>query len=32
MPLVRIEILKGRPTAERKQLLQAVHPCRTALL
>ena len=25
MPLVRIEILKGRPTAERKQLLQAVH-------
>src|SRR5919106_6884231 len=25
MPLVRIEILKGRPTAERKRLLQAVH-------
>lgn len=25
MPLVRIEILKGRRTAERKQLLQAVH-------
>jgi phenylpyruvate tautomerase PptA (4-oxalocrotonate tautomerase family) len=25
MPLVRIEILKGRSTAERKRLLQAVH-------
>jgi phenylpyruvate tautomerase PptA (4-oxalocrotonate tautomerase family) len=25
MPLVRIEILKGRPTAERRRLLQAVH-------
>ena len=25
MPLVRIEILEGRPAPERKQLLQAVH-------
>ena len=25
MPLVRIEILKGRPTAERRRLLHAVH-------
>lgn len=25
MPLVRIEILKGRPVAERRRLLQAVH-------
>jgi len=25
MPLVRIEILKGWPTAERRRLLQAVH-------
>ena len=25
MPLVRIDILEGRPTAERKQLLEAVH-------
>ena len=25
MPLVRIEILKGRPAAERKRVLEAVH-------
>lgn len=25
MPLVRIEIIKGRPITERKRLLQAVH-------
>lgn len=25
MPLVRIEVLKGRPASERKQLLDAVH-------
>jgi phenylpyruvate tautomerase PptA (4-oxalocrotonate tautomerase family) len=25
MPLVRIEVLKGRPAAEKKQLLDAVH-------
>jgi phenylpyruvate tautomerase PptA (4-oxalocrotonate tautomerase family) len=25
MPLVRIEIVKGRPVSERKRLLQAVH-------
>jgi len=25
MPLVRIEILKGRPTADKRRLLQAVH-------
>lgn len=25
MPLVRIEILEGRPASERKRLLQAVH-------
>ena len=25
MPLVRVEILEGRPAPERKQLLQAIH-------
>jgi phenylpyruvate tautomerase PptA (4-oxalocrotonate tautomerase family) len=25
MPLVRIEILEGRPASERKRLLEAVH-------